>query len=41
MNTSKERPQEDMVEDVVLYYSRGSTMDDRRMDRLVDGTSGC
>jgi hypothetical protein len=29
VDTSKERPQEEMVEDVVLYHNRRSTMGDR------------
>jgi hypothetical protein len=40
MDTIKERPQEDKVEDVVLYHSVISTMGDSGMDRSVEGTNG-
>ena len=39
MDTGKARPQEDIVEDVVLHHNRMSPMGNSRMAKSVEGTS--
>jgi len=40
VDTSKDRPKEEIVEDAVLYHNRRSTMGDGGMTRSLEGIIG-